>query len=202
MTRTHERRGISTSRLMLSVITVAAMTGWGAYVHSTLSSAQLEQQITALQHEQAQLVAERQKAEEEARENKELQEQLASAKMEIERLTTRSKEAEASLAATQEQLASLQRFQAPPALGNAPGLRGVSPLPTKQDVIAAQEALTRLGFGDLKADGVIGAGTRQAIEEFQRVVGLTVTGELHGMTLQTLMRSVKVVAAQNERAGE
>jgi len=72
--------------------------------------------------------------------------------------------------------------------------------PAKQDILAAQETLTKLGFGNLEADGVMGPTTRQAIERFQRVVGLTVTGELHGLTLQSLMRSAKVVAAQNERA--
>jgi hypothetical protein len=45
----------------------------------------------------------------------------------------------------------------------------------------------------------MGPTTKQAIEEYQRVVGLTVTGELHGLTLQSLMRSAKVVAAQGER---
>jgi peptidoglycan hydrolase-like protein with peptidoglycan-binding domain len=108
-------------------------------------------------------------------------------------------ETEANLAAAREQLASFQKIHAPPALDNAPALRGVTPLPTKQDVLAAQDALTQLGFGELEADGVVGPTTRDAIEGFQRVVGLPVTGELHAQTLQALMRSAKVVAAQNER---
>nr|WP_246408180.1 peptidoglycan-binding domain-containing protein [Microvirga lupini] len=78
----------------------------------------------------------------------------------------------------------------------------ITPLPAKQDVLAAQEALTKLRFGDLEADGVIGSSTREAIEKFQRTVGLPVTGELHPQTLTALMRSAKVMAAQGEQPQE
>jgi septal ring factor EnvC (AmiA/AmiB activator) len=188
---------------MIAGIAIAAVAGWGAYAYSALSSAQLEQQLNgqtaALQEYQAQFLSQRRRTEEGEREITTLHEQLASARSELERLTTRHKEAEAGLATAREQLASLQKLHAPPALGSAPALRGITPRPTKQDVLAAQEALTQLGFGNLEADGVTGPTTKQAIEEYQRVVGLTVTGELHGLTLQSLMRSAKVVAAQNER---
>jgi TolA-binding protein len=189
---------------MIAGIAIAAVAGWGAYAYSALSSTQLERQLNgqtaALQDYQAQFLSQRRRAEEGAREITTLHEQLASARSEIERLTTGHKEAEADLATAREQLASLQTLHAPPPLGSAPALRGITPSPTKQDVLAAQEALTQLGFGNLEADGVMGPTTRQAIEEFQRVAGLTVTGELHGLTLQALMRSAKVVAAQSERA--
>jgi TolA-binding protein len=202
VTRTQERRG-NPNRFLIAGIAIAAVAGWGAYAYSALSSAQLEQQLNgqtaALQDYQAQFLSQRRRAEEGAREITTLREQLASARSELERLTTRHKEAEAGLATAQDQLASLQKLHAPPALGSAPALRGITPRPTKQDVLAAQEALTQLGFGNLEADGVIGPTTKQAIEEYQRVVGLNVTGELHGLTLQSLMRSAKVVAAQNER---
>jgi Putative peptidoglycan binding domain len=202
--RTHEGRGTSTNRLMIIGIATAALAGWGAYAYSALSSTQLEQQLNgqtaALQGYQAQFLSQRRRAEEGAREITKLHEQLASARSEIERLTKRQKGAEADLATAQDQLASLKKLHAPPALGNAPALRGITPTPTKQDVIAAQEALTQLGFGNLEADGVMGPTTRQAVEEFQRIVGFAVTGELHGLTLQSLMRSAKVVAAQNEQA--
>ncbi|MBM1174746.1 peptidoglycan-binding domain-containing protein [Microvirga arabica] len=203
MTRTQERKGTSANRLMLAGIAVAAVAGWGAYAYSALSSMQLKQQLNgqtaALQDYQAQFLSQRRRAEEGARGITRLNEQLASARSEIERLTARHKEAEAGLATAQEQLASLQKLHAPPALASAPALRGITPRPTKQDILVAQEALTQLGFGDLEVDGVMGPTTKQAIEEYQRVVGLTVTGELHGLTLQSLMRSAKVVAAQNER---
>lgn len=203
MTQMPESRGTPVNRLMISGIVVAAIAGWGAYIHSALSSTQLERQLSgqtaALEEYQSQFLSQRRKAEDGAREITKLHEQLASAQAEIEHLATKGKEIEVGLADAREQLASFQKIHAPPALDSAPALRGVKPLPTKQDVIAAQEALTQLGFGKLEADGVVGPTTRQAIEEFQRVVGLTVTGELHAQTLQSLMRSSKVVAAQSER---
>jgi hypothetical protein len=204
VTRTQERRGTSTNRLMIASIAIAAVAGWGAYAYSSLSSAQLKQQLrgqtAALQDYQAQFLSERRKAGDAAQQITLLRGQLVSAQNDIERLTMRHKETEGDLTTAREQLALLQRIHAPPLLDNAPALRGITPLPAKQDVLAAQEALTQLGFGDLEADGVVGPTTRQAIEAFQRVVGLTVTGELHAQTLQSLMRSAKVVAAQNARA--
>jgi hypothetical protein len=189
---------------MIAGIAVAAIAGWGACAYSALSSTQLKRQLSgqtaALQDYQAQFLSERRKAEDAAQEITLLRGQLVSAQSNIERLTMRHKETEGDLTTAREQLALLQRIHAPPLLDNAPALRGITPLPTKQDVLAAQEALTQLGFGDLEADGIVGPTTRQAIEAFQRVVGLTVTGELHAQTLQSLMRSAKVVAAQNARA--
>jgi TolA-binding protein len=189
---------------MIAGIAIAAVAGWGAYGYSALSSTQLQQQLNgqaaALQDYQAQFLSQRKRADDGAQEITKLHEQLASARGEVERLTLKQKETEASLTTAQERLASLQKLHAPPALGSAPALHGITPRPTKQDVLAAQEALTRLGFANLKADGVMGPTTREAIEEFQRVAELTVTGELHGLTLQALMRSAKVVAAQSERA--
>jgi hypothetical protein len=204
VTRTQERRGTSTNRLLIASIAIAAVAGWGAYAYSSLSSAQLKQQLrgqtAALQDYQARFLSERRKAGDAAQQITLLRGQLVSAQNDIERLTMRHKETEGDLTTAREQVALLQRIHAPPPLDNAPALRGITPLPAKQDVLAAQEALTQLGFGDLEADGVVGPTTRQAIEAFQRVVGLTVTGELHAQTLQSLMRSAKVVAAQNARA--
>ncbi len=206
MTRTQERKAAPANRLMVAGVAIVAVAGWGAYGYSALSSAQLEHQLigqaAALQDYQAQFLSQRRRAEESAQEITKLHDQLVSARSDIERLTLKHKETETSLATAQEQLAALQKIHAPPALDSAPALRGITPLPTKQDVLAAQEALTQLGFGELEADGVVGPTTRQAIEEFQRVVGLPVTGELYAQTLQSLMRSAKVVAAQNERTEE
>lgn len=56
------------------------------------------------------------------------------------------------------------------AASEAPALRG-------EKVAAAQQALVRLGFV-LRADGVLGAATRQAIELFERDRGMPVDGDL------------------------
>jgi chromosome segregation ATPase len=144
---------------MIIGVTTAALAGWGAYAYSALSSAQLKHQLSgqtaALQEYQSQFLSQRKKADDGARELATLHKQLASAQSEVERLTMRHKEAEANLAMTWEQLASFQKLRASPALASAPALRGITPLPARQDVRAAQEALTQLGFGNLEADGVI-----------------------------------------------
>lgn len=52
--------------------------------------------------------------------------------------------------------------------------------------MAAQKALAKLGHGGLTADGLMGPGTRAAIEHFQKAKGLEVTGELGPRTLKAL----------------
>jgi rhodanese-related sulfurtransferase len=53
-------------------------------------------------------------------------------------------------------------------------------------VARAQAALTKLGYGALKADGVMGGGTRQAIERFEKDRKLPVSGELGTRTMREL----------------
>ncbi|KQT11912.1 hypothetical protein ASG40_07905 [Methylobacterium sp. Leaf399] len=53
-------------------------------------------------------------------------------------------------------------------------------------VIKAQRALVKLGYGPLRADGVMGAGTRAAITKFERDSKLPVKGEPAGRTLREL----------------
>jgi Putative peptidoglycan binding domain len=53
-------------------------------------------------------------------------------------------------------------------------------------VAAGQRALAKLGYGPLKPDGIMGPGTRQAIERFERDRRLAVTGELGPRTAREL----------------
>ncbi|WP_245435533.1 peptidoglycan-binding domain-containing protein [Microvirga calopogonii] len=71
----------------------------------------------------------------------------------------------------------------------APPPRPSPPL-SQQQIRTAQEALTELGFGRLDADGVIGPGTRAAVEAFERARGLTVTGELTAGTVEALEEEI------------
>lgn len=52
-------------------------------------------------------------------------------------------------------------------------------------VMMGQRALAKLGYG-IKADGIMGSGTRQAIERFEQEHRLPVTGELNARTLREL----------------
>ncbi|MBJ6126226.1 peptidoglycan-binding domain-containing protein [Microvirga splendida] len=52
-------------------------------------------------------------------------------------------------------------------------------------VLAGQRALARLGYS-VKVDGLMGSGTRQAIERFEQDRRLPVTGEFNGRTMREL----------------
>ena len=72
--------------------------------------------------------------------------------------------------------------------GSAPAAtRSPEPRPEPQRQVAwAQRALLKLGYGPLKADGIFGQGTRQAIERFERDRRLSPTGELGARTVREL----------------
>jgi hypothetical protein len=63
--------------------------------------------------------------------------------------------------------------------------RPVEPRPDAR-VISVQKALTKLGYGPLKADGFLGSTTRQALERFERDKKLPVTGGLGTRTTRQL----------------
>jgi peptidoglycan hydrolase-like protein with peptidoglycan-binding domain len=52
-------------------------------------------------------------------------------------------------------------------------------------VMSGQRALAKLGYG-VKADGIMGSGTRQAIERFEQDHKLPVTGEFNARTVREL----------------
>jgi hypothetical protein len=60
------------------------------------------------------------------------------------------------------------------------------PAATDAGVAKAQRALTKLGYGPVKADGAMGPATRAAIEKFERDRKLPVTGVASGRTLRAL----------------
>lgn len=66
------------------------------------------------------------------------------------------------------------------------GAATASATPVASDVAQAQRALVKLGYGPLKADGLMGAGTRAAIERFERDRKLPVRGQASGRTLREL----------------
>ena len=60
------------------------------------------------------------------------------------------------------------------------------PAPDPSRVAAVQRALTKLGYGPLRDDGIMGTGTRQAIERFEREKNLPVSGALPVRTVRQL----------------
>jgi hypothetical protein len=151
----------------------------------------LRGQIAAIESERSQLLAEKGKIEaSSAAERKRLSEQLAFARNELKQLFEQHEKVQAELAEAQAQLKAIRPGKSPVAFID------VTPRPAPQDVMAAQKALTELGYGKLEADGVVGPSTKQAIEEYQRAMGLTVTGELHAQTLQVLLGGGNQMASQ------
>lgn len=55
-----------------------------------------------------------------------------------------------------------------------------------QPVLKAQRALVKLGYAGIKPDGIMGPGTKAAVEKFEREHKLPVTGEPAGRTLREL----------------
>ena len=53
-------------------------------------------------------------------------------------------------------------------------------------IVNAQRALNKINYGPMKPDGLLGPGTRQAIERFERDHKLPVTGELAPRTVREL----------------
>jgi peptidoglycan hydrolase-like protein with peptidoglycan-binding domain len=52
-------------------------------------------------------------------------------------------------------------------------------------ILSGQRALARLGYS-VKVDGVMGSGTRQAVERFEQDRRLPVTGEFNARTIREL----------------
>ena len=76
---------------------------------------------------------------------------------------------------------------ADPPVGGAPAARlEEARLEAQRHVAAAQRALSKLNYGPLKIDGVMGQETRQAIERFERERRLPVTGDLGSRTIREL----------------
>lgn len=69
---------------------------------------------------------------------------------------------------------------------------GPKPDPT---VVRVQRTLAKLGYGPLKDDGLMGPGTKAAIERFERDRKLPVKGEAAGPTLRALTREMTAKAS-------
>lgn len=149
---------------------------------------QLKQKNENLQHLQKQIAATRQ-------ELKHLEYLRARVSGEIDgtrsQVETPADQATTTRGRSQAASSEAQSFRPPsqaasPSDNPAPSV-AMPPSPSKDQVRAAQEALTALGYGQLKPDGMVGPGTRRAIEAFERAKGLPVTGSLGAGTLQALL---------------
>ncbi|WP_404290611.1 peptidoglycan-binding protein [Microvirga sp. RSM25] len=117
-----------------------------------------------------------------------IQKQIAAAAQELKHLQYLRGRVSGEIDTTRPQPSRAPSQASPPGETSDPLTVGSIPL-SKEDISNAQQALTRLGYGPLKADGIVGPGTRRSIEAFQRAKGLPVTGQLEADTLRTIKDS-------------
>ena len=138
--------------------------------------------------ERDQIAVERDQLRNSVGELQEVQKQLSSTREQIQSLEQARAHLTDSVAQARSQLTSLLEQPTSDERVSQTGATASTRAGPAQ-VDAAQEALTKLGFGTLKADGVMGPSTRRAIEAFERAKGLAVTGELGAPTAQALERA-------------
>lgn len=184
------------------ILLLAAVAGWGTFIASSRSSAEFEEhlrnQVSALHQKQMELLDERARTQAATGTLEQLQAQIAELRKERERLMKDRDLIKAEVAA-------MRSEQGAAVGGSGTESTEVSDTGSTENrswdsqqraVAAAQNALARMGYGPLQADGVMGPKTRQAIQRFQQDSGLTVTSELDLQTVRRLMNSSKVASQE------
>ncbi len=180
------------SRVIILALGFSTITGWGMYALSSRSAAEVESQlrgqVTHLHQMQMDLLAERQRTTTAAGDLEQLRYQVSTLRQEADLLTQARDLAQAELVTAATGMKNLISHLSNS--GNDVSTTGsinTSTVDAQHLVTAtAQKALTRHGYGPLKADGIVGSGTRKAITEFQRANKRHITGELDALTLRLL----------------
>ncbi len=186
------------SHIIILVLAVGAATGWGTWFVSGQRSDRIErdlkEQVSTLAQSQMQLLHEREVAAAAKADLATLQTQVAALRKEIEDLTQRRNRIQAEPRLDRSSENNITPGGGQPSITETGSITTLDH-PERVFVTTAQKALTKLGYGPLAADGVMGPSTRRAIEEFQYKNGLPVTRELDMATLQRLGEVDSVAAA-------
>lgn len=180
------------SRMLLVVLALGAVSGWITFFianqSATETESQLRGQVTSLHQMQLNLVLEKNRMQAAQGDLEQLRSQVAKLRQEADLLAQARDLARAELVtATTGMKDLLGRLSHARSDVAETGSVNTKAIDSQQLVTAtAQRALARLGHGPLKADGVVGPGTRRAVEAFQRANNLYVTGELDAPTLRRL----------------
>ncbi|MFC4172511.1 peptidoglycan-binding protein [Microvirga sp. GCM10011540] len=160
-----------------AALTLTAALGWGLLLLKMRSAAEFEEhlraQVSSLHQTQLELLSER----------AQMQAEIAVLRKDRETLTKTRDQMQAELARVRSERDEMVKSL------NAARVEqtGADRSATSGAVVAAQKALSDLGYGPLQGDGILGPSTRQAIEDFQHDQGLTVTSELDPPTLRRLI---------------
>jgi chromosome segregation ATPase len=180
------------SRVIILALGFGTITGWGMYALSKQSAAEVESQLRGqvrhLHQVQMDLLSERQRTTTAIGDLEQLQSQVSKLRQEADLLTQARDLAQAELVTAATGMKDLiSQLNSSGNDVSTTGSINTNTLDSQHLVTAtAQKALTKLGYGSLKADGIVRSGTRKAITEFQRTNKLHVTGELDAPTLRLL----------------
>ena len=151
------------------ILAVAAV-GWGLFAFSVLSSgsdeqaeiAHLRQQVETMTAERTKLVQEQEQIIQASGDLEHLRKAVAAATQEIQRLDAMRAQISTAIDQTHPQLVAAAAR--PRAVSDRMTTGSIAPTPvSKEQIRAAQEALTDFGYGNLEADGLFGPSTSKAI---------------------------------------
>ena len=197
----HSSEKAKTYKVASGVLGVLALLGWGLFGYSLGSpgsqedalreqTARLQSDLDKLNAERGRVATEYSQLRQSAGDLQRVQGQLASVQEQVKGLEQTRAQLNDSIAQAQARLAS-SLDSSDDARATTTGTTPPVNRPVRLD--AAQEALTKLGYGPLVSDGRMGRKTRQAIEAFERARGLAVTGELGAATVRALQSTSGVV---------
>ena len=190
MTQRYSPSPVDFSRVIILALGFGTITGWGMYALSSRSAAEVESQLRGqVKHlHQMDLLTERQRTTTAVGDLEQLRSQVSKLRQEADLLTQARDLAQAELVTAATGMKDLiGQLNSSGNDVSTTGSINTSTVDAQHLVTAtAQKALTRHGYGPLKADGIVGSGTRKAITEFQRANKLHVTGELDAPTLRLL----------------
>jgi len=189
MAQRHEFPPFRYNLIIVPALAIGTIAGWGMYFISGHSAAeaerQLREQVSSLHHTQMELLSEKERTKTTLGDLQALRTELEKLRQEADLVMQARDLAQAELvtAATgmKELMGQLKQD------GGDVSATGSASVDSEHIVtVTAQNALNKLGYGHLKADGVVGPSTRRAIEAFQRANNLHVTSELDASTLRLL----------------
>ena len=192
MTQRYSSSLVDFSRAIILALGFGTITGWGMYILSSRSAVEVESQLRGqvkhLHQIQMDLLTERQRTTTAVGDLNQLRSQVSKLREEADLLSQARDLAQAELVTAATGMKDLisQLNNSGNDVSTTSSIATITVDAQHLLTATAQKALTRHGYGPLKADGIVGSGTRKAITEFQSANKLHVTGELDAPTLRLL----------------
>ena len=183
-------------------LALVAVTGWGLLLVSRQSAVEFEEylrnQVSSLHQRQMELLNERSEGEAAVGTLEKLRLEITALRQEQESLKQARDQLQADISHLRAEQ-DVARVRSGPSQGEGGGAvspSGLGRVPDHASIVTAQRALTKLGYGPLVLDGIVGPGTRRAIKDFQHDHGMRVTSELDSATLRQLTASNKTATLE------